>query len=270
MEIMPILYAVLTLGGIGLLFGLLLGFTGKKFAVKKDEKVEAIRACLGGANCGACGFAGCDAFAEAVAKGEAPADGCTAGGTKTAKAIAAIMGVEVGNMEPMVARVRCSGNCDNMLVRYDYSGLQSCRAAAGIAGGPKQCHFACIGLGDCLSKCKFGAITLENGTARVNPDVCVGCGACEEACPREIIKVMPRNQTILVACRNKAVGRIARQQCKTACVGCGRCTKACPSEAIAVVDGVAQIDDTKCTRCGACVAVCPMHCIHNLFDEHRA
>ena len=268
--IVQILYALLVLGGIGLIFGLVLGYAGKKFEVKTDEKIGQIRECLGGANCGACGYAGCDAFAEAVAKGEAPVNGCTPGGSKAAKAIGKIMGLEAAAAEPVVARVRCSGNCENMLVRYQYEGLQSCRAAASIAGGPKECHFACVGLGDCLQRCKFGAISLENGIAKVDPNKCAGCGMCEDACPRHIIHLLPRSQTILVACRNKAVGRLARKQCKTACIACGRCTKECPSEAIKVVDGVAQIDEKLCTRCGACVQVCPMHCIHNLFEEQRA
>jgi len=270
MEFLPIVYAFLVLGAIGLVFGLVLGFVGKKFAVEVDERVTLVRDCLGGANCGACGFAGCDAFAEAVVAGKAPVNGCTPGGNSTAKAIGAIMGMEAEALEPIVARVRCSGNCDNMLVRYEYSGYESCRAAAAIAGGPKACHFACIGLGDCLHKCKFDAIRIEDGVAKIDPNKCTGCGMCEDTCPRQIIHLLPRSQTILVACRNKATGRLARQQCKTACVACGLCVKACPSEAIKIADGVAEIDETKCTRCGACVPVCRMHCIHNLFEDHIA
>ena len=270
MDILNILFPLLVLGAIGLIFGLVLGFVGKKFAVEADERVEKVRQCLGGANCGACGFAGCDAFAEAVVAGRAPVNGCTPGGNATAKAIGEIMGLKAGTLEPVVARVRCSGNCDNMVVRYEYKGMESCRAAAAIAGGPKACHFACVGLGDCRKACKFDAIVIENGVARIDPNRCTGCGMCEAACPRQIIHLLPRSQTILVACRNKAIGRIARLQCRTACVACGRCVKQCPSEAIAVVDGVAQIDETKCTRCGACVPACPMHCIHNLFEENLA
>ena len=270
MDLTAILFALLVLGAIGLVFGLILGFAGKKFAVEEDPRVGEVRACLGGANCGACGYAGCDAYAAAVVRGEASVNACTPGGTKTAKAIGAIMGGEAGEMEQVVARVRCSGNCDNMVVRYDYQGMESCRAAASIAGGPKACHFACVGLGDCVKKCAFGAISIEDGVAKINPDKCTGCGVCEATCPRQIIHLLPRSQTILVACRNKATGRLARLQCKTACVACGRCAKQCPSEAITIVEGVAQIDETKCTRCGACVPACPMHCIHNLCDENRA
>lgn len=259
----PILYALLVLGGMGLLFGAVLAFAGKKFAVPTDDRVEKVRALLGGANCGACGYAGCDAFAEAVAKGVAEPKKCPAANPK---AIGEALGLTFDeNEEPLVARVRCNGVHGNVSDRYAYKGLKSCRAAAGISGGPKECEFACLGLGDCLSRCPFHAISLQNGVAHIDDSVCVGCGVCMDTCPRGIIQLLPRSKTVVVLCRNKAVGRVARLQCKTACVGCKRCEKNCPSDAIHVVDGVALIDEQKCTRCGACVDGCPMHCIHNLY-----
>lgn len=269
MNWIAILYALGVLGALGLAFGLVLGLVGKKFAVEADERVTLVRECLGGANCGACGYAGCDAFAEAVVKGEARPDACTPGGTKAAKAIGLVMGVDVSALVPKVARVRCNGTCENAAVRYEYSGITSCRAAASIAGGPKECHFGCLGYGDCLSRCAFGAITLSDGIAHVDPKKCTGCGMCEDTCPRNIIHLLPRDKTVVVTCRNKAIGKVARLQCKTACVGCKRCERNCPSDAIHVVDGVALIDDSKCTRCGACVAGCPMHCIKNFYEEER-
>ncbi len=265
--LLKILFAVAALGGLGVLFGFVLGFMGKKFAVKVDERVQAVRSAVAGANCGACGYAGCDAFAEAVVKGEADPNGCTPGGAKTAKAIAEIMGVDAGDVEPMVARVRCQGTCENVSARTDYSGIPSCRAASGISGGPTACEFGCVGLGDCVARCPFGAIRLEDGVAVIDEDLCTGCGVCVETCPRGIIQLLPRDQTIVVMCRNKAIGRIARLQCKTACVGCKRCEKQCPSDSIHVKDGVAIIDETTCTRCGACIQVCPMHCIINFYER---
>ncbi len=266
---LKILYAIVALGGLGVVFGLLLGVAGKKFAVVKDERVSAVRAVLGGANCGACGYAGCDAFAEAVVAGKAKPNGCTPGGTKTAGAIAAIMGVEAESMRPMVARVRCQGTCENVSPRYDYNGLPSCRAASALSGGPKECEFGCLGMGDCLHHCPFHAISIVDGVAVINEDKCTGCGVCVGACPRNVIALVPRDATVLVLCRNKAIGRIARLQCKTACVGCRRCEKQCPSDSIHVVDGVAEINDATCTRCGACVGICPMHCIVNLYEPEE-
>ncbi len=266
-QYLPILYAILVLGGLGILFGLVLGVADKKFAVEVDDRVSAVRAVVAGANCGACGYAGCDAYAEAVVRGDAKANACTPGGTKTVKAIAEIMGVDADALEPMVARVRCQGTCDNVTPRYDYSGVPSCRAASGIAGGPNACEFGCVGLGDCVSHCAFGAITMVDGVAVVNDDACTGCTMCVAACPRGIIQMLPKDQTVVVMCRNEATGRRARLQCKTACIGCKRCEKQCPSDSIHVVNGVAIIDETTCTRCGACIPVCPMHCIVNFYDH---
>ncbi len=267
---LKILYAAVALGGLGILFGIVLGFVGKKFAVKVDERVQAVRDAVAGANCGACGYAGCDAFAEAVVKGEADPNGCTPGGAKTAKEIAAIMGVDAKSAEPMVARVRCQGTCENVTPRYEYSGIPSCRAASSMSGGPSACEFGCVGLGDCVARCPFDAIKIEDGVAVIDEDKCTGCGVCVDTCPRSIINLLPRDQTVVVMCRNKAIGRIARLQCKTACVGCKRCEKQCPSDSIHVVDGVAIIDETTCTRCGACIQVCPMHCIVNFYERGDA
>lgn len=264
---LKILYAVASLGGLGILFGVILGFVGKKFAVKVDDRVQAVRAAVAGANCGACGYAGCDAFAEAVVKGEADPNGCTPGGAKTAREVAAIMGVDAKDSEPKVARVRCQGTCENVSPRYEYSGIRSCRAASSMSGGPNACEFGCVGLGDCVARCPFGAIDIVDGVAVINEDKCTGCGVCVDTCPRGIINLLPRDQTVVVMCRNKAIGRIARLQCKTACVGCKRCEKQCPSDSIHVIDGVAIIDESTCTRCGACIQVCPMHCIVNFYER---
>ena len=268
--VLKILFAVAALGGIGVLFGFVLGFAGKKFAVKVDERVQAVRAAVAGANCGACGYAGCDAFAEAVVRGEASLSGCTPGGQKSAEAVAAIMGVSAADMEPVVARVRCQGTCERVVPRYDYAGVPSCRAAGSLAGGPSVCEFGCVGLGDCVNRCPFGAIQMKDGVAVVDEGVCTGCGMCVSACPRNIIVMYPKDQTVVVLCRNKAIGRIAVLQCKTACVGCKRCEKQCPSDSIHVIDGVAEIDETTCTRCGACIPVCPMHCIVNFYERNEA
>jgi electron transport complex protein RnfB len=266
-QYLPIVYAILALGGLGILFGLVLGVADKKFSVEVDERVQAVRAAVAGANCGACGYAGCDAYAEAVVRGEASVTACTPGGSKTVEAINAIMGLDAEAGEQQVARVRCQGTCEHVTPRYDYAGLPSCRAACGISGGPGACEFGCVGLGDCAAQCAFGAIQMIDGVAMIDEDVCTGCTMCVAACPRNIIKMMPKDQTVVVLCQNTAIGRIARLQCKTACVGCKRCEKACPSDSIHVINGLAVIDETTCTRCGACIPVCPMDCIVNFYER---
>jgi electron transport complex, RnfABCDGE type, B subunit len=258
---MTFLYAGLLLGALGLVFGGMLSFASKKFHVDVDERVAQVRECLGGANCGACGYPGCDGFAAAVVKGEAPITGCAPAGDKGAKAIGKIMGLEAVTGEKLVARVLCQGENGVAKDRYAYDGYQSCATAAGLAGGPKDCRFACLGLGDCQDKCMFGAISMENGIAHVNPDLCTACGACVKACPRGVMKLLPVSSSVIVRCRNSDVARVARAVCMDACIGCGRCKKECQYEAITVENGFARIDPEKCTRCGACAAVCPCKCI---------
>ena len=259
-----IILACAVLGALGLIFGLVLNYAGKKFAVETDERVAKVRECLGGANCGACGFAGCDAFAEAVVKGEAKVNGCAPSGEKGAKAIAEIMGVEAEAGVKMVARVLCQGAEGVAKPRYEYDGYKSCATAVGIAGGPKLCRFACVGMGDCMDHCAFGAISMKDGLCVIDEDKCRACGACVAACPRGVIKLMPADQKTIVKCRNTDVARIARAVCMHACMGCGLCKKNCPADAIIVENGYARIDPDKCIRCGKCATVCPSQAIEDL------
>lgn len=261
MNWMNILWAIIALAGLGVLFGLILDVAEKKFAVKKDDRVEKVRACLAGANCGACGYPGCDGFAEAVVKGEAPVNGCTAGGAKTAAGVAEVMGVSAVSDTPRVARVICQGECGVSKERYVYDGYTSCQMAAQMVGGPKLCRYACVGLGDCMDVCKFDAIHIENGLAVVDQNKCTACGLCEKACPRHVIQLKPKDASVLVRCQNSDAGRLAREECMKACIACKRCEKACKYDAIHVENGYASIDVEKCTRCGECAKVCPCGCI---------
>lgn len=253
--------AMLALGGIGLVFGAILSFAAKKFAVQTDPRVAQVRQNLGGANCGACGFAGCDQFAEAIVQGEASPNGCPAGGAKTAKAIGEIMGISVDAVDDLVARVLCQGEHGVANDRYEYDGYKSCQMASKLSGGNKLCHYACLGLGDCQSVCKFDAIHIEEGLAQINPAKCTACGMCEKTCPRGVIRLLPRDASVIVRCRNSDTGRVARESCMKACIGCKRCEKACQYGAIHVENGYARIDPDKCVRCGACMDICPCGCI---------
>jgi len=258
---MTVLYAGLILGAIGLVFGLVLTFAAKAFHVDTDERIEKVRDCLAGANCGACGYPGCEGFAAAVVKGEAKVNGCTPAGNDGAARIAEIMGVKAEESERLVARVLCQGVKGEAKEKYHYDGYRSCLAAVGTAGGPKDCRFSCVGLGDCALHCAFGAISIKDGLAHIDPKKCTACGKCVDACPRAVIKLMPESQSVIVRCHNTDNGKASRAVCTNACIGCGRCKKECEYDAIVVENNLARIDPEKCTRCGKCASVCPCNCI---------
>ena len=264
---MDILIAIGILGGLGLVFGLVLAAASKVFYVETDPRPEQLNECLPGANCGGCGFAGCGAYAEAVLKGEAPVGKCASGGNEAAKAMAAIMGVEAGEVTRKVALVRCSGartyDAEGNLtkgakMKATYEGFHDCLAASRVGGsGPLSCKYGCLGYGSCTKVCKYGAISVKNGVAVVDEDLCVGCMACAQVCPRKIITAVEPSQNVIIACNSLAKGAVTNRACTIGCIGCGKCMKNCPSGAITITNNLAQIDSSKCTNCGECAKVCP-------------
>lgn len=257
MNFSVILYPVLTVGAIGLIFGCLLAFAAIVFEVKKDEREEKILSELPGANCGACGFAGCSAYAAAVVNDGAPVNSCSVGKDAVAKKIADIMGVSAAKTEPRVAKVMCAGNCDVAQEKYEYHGISDCAAAAKLGGGAKSCPDGCLGLGSCVSVCAFGAITIENGVAVIDENKCTSCGMCINKCPKHIIKFVPKNSSVWALCSNKEKGVLTKEYCSVGCIGCKICEKSCPNEAIKVTDNVAAIDYFLCKNCGICAEKCP-------------
>ena len=257
-----VLIALIVIGGVGCIIGILLGFAGKAFEVPVDEKELAIREILPGANCGSCGYAGCDAMAAAIANGEAPVSGCPVGGDPIAEEIGKIMGQTVDAMERKVAFVRCCGDCEATTDKYTYSGPESCVTLGLVSDkGPKSCSFGCSGLGDCVRACDFDAIHIERGIAVVDEAKCKDCRKCIEACPKGLIIEIPAGSASRVACVNPEKGKKIMNACKQGCIACKKCEKTCEAGAIKVEKGYAEIDYSLCNNCGKCKEVCPRKCI---------
>jgi electron transport complex protein RnfB len=259
--IMVIVSAVGVCGGIGVVCGVLLAVASKLFHVEVDPKVVEVRAALPGANCGACGYPGCDGMANAIATGKAPVNGCPVCNDEAYAKIAAIMGSEAAVGEKMVAHVLCHG-CESVSTKkYDYSGVSDCKAAAIVQGGNKSCDKGCLGFGNCVQVCAFGAIEIVDGVAVIDKEKCTSCGKCIEECPKGVIELVPYSQNVIVDCKNTDFGKAVKDVCKVGCIGCKICEKNCEFDAIHVVNNIAKIDYTKCTQCMVCVQKCPTKAI---------
>ncbi len=258
---MDILTPILIVGVIGLLAGVILAVASILMAVPKDEKAEALEEALPGANCGACGFSGCPGYAAAMSKGEAKPGLCSPGGAETARKCAEILGSGEVEVEYKTALVRCMGSYDNTSDKMVYDGIQSCSASAFLMGGISSCRYGCMGMGDCVRACEYGAVSVCNGVAKIDPAKCRGCSKCVEACPKGLIKFVPLKRQAVVRCSNCDKGRDVMPVCKIGCIGCMKCQKACEYGAVTVVNNLAWVDASKCVGCGKCVEACPRHVI---------
>ena len=265
-----IIWTIVILAGLGLVLAFVLYLVAAKFKVEEDPRIDEVEKVMPGANCGGCGFAGCRAFADAAVKApNLDNNYCPVGGNEVMKKVAAILGYEIKEKTPQVAVVRCNGTCENRPKTNVYDGDNSCKVKAALYSGDTLCPFGCLGCGDCVEACQFGAITMDPATGLpvVDETKCTACGACAKACPKHIIELRnkgPRGMRVFVSCVNKDKGAVARKACTAACIGCGKCAKVCAQGAITVEDNVAYIDFTKCKLCKKCVAECPTGAIHTV------
>ncbi len=254
-----VILAVVLLTVMGAVFGAILGFAAKVFAVQKDPKEEAVLGCLPGANCGGCGFPGCAGYAAAVAAGKADVNRCAAGGAAVAAQIGEIMGVTAEATVRKVAVVHCTG-CGVDHTKYNYEGVKDCLSASLMSGGgPLGCDYGCLGFGSCEKVCPFDAIHVKDGVAVVDEEKCKACEKCVDVCPRHIIALEPykTKKHVAIPCSSKAKGPVVTKVCSNGCIGCSLCAKACPKQAITVENFLARIDYDKCVGCGLCAQKCP-------------
>ena len=260
-DTMTILYSALALLGLALVFGVLLAVLGKKLAVKEDERVTEVRSHLSGANCGACGYAGCDAFAKAVVEGKADINACSATSPDNKKKIGEILGVAVTAEETKIV-VACNGG-NAAFDKYEYMGYGNCSSMELLGGGRKVCPWGCLGMGSCTDACPEHAIDVrDDGYAVVDREKCIACGKCIVACPKKLIKRVPVTAKVYIACSNcLRGGKDVKAMCTHGCLGCGLCAKNCPEQAITLVNNLPVIDYAKCSGCGLCASKCPAKCI---------
>lgn len=262
-----VIYTVVSLSVLGIASALILFFVARKFKVYEDPRIDQVEEALPAANCGGCGYAGCRNFAEALVKSENFDDlFCPVGGNDTMQTVADILGREAVEQDPLVAVLRCNGACDFRPKTNQYDGATTCAIESALYGGDTGCSYGCLGHGDCVEVCKFDALHMDpvTGLPVVNDANCTACGACVDACPKNLFELRKRakkDRKIYVACMNEDKGGIAKKSCSVACIGCTKCFKVCPYDAITMNNNLAFIDSEKCKLCRKCVPECPTNSI---------
>jgi Na+-translocating ferredoxin:NAD+ oxidoreductase subunit B len=249
------------IGGIGLICGAILAVASKYLAVEEDPRIEQLTAILPGINCGACGYAGCSGYAEAMVKEGAAGNRCSPGGTQTAQKIAAFLGIEASALDRHVALVLCGGSNSRARRSSLYNGLADCQAAELVAGGGKSCRYGCMGFGTCSRVCPVNAIEIDDGLAAVHPELCIACGKCVAACPRKLIRLLPESRFIHILCNSPERGPDVKKVCDVGCIGCTICAKLVNSQGIRMNGALAVVNYAEPLDNIEVIAKCPQHTI---------
>jgi electron transport complex protein RnfB len=265
-EIKQIIFAAVSIGALGILFGIGLGIAAKKFEIIKDPMIPKVLDLLPGVNCGGCGYPGCAAFAKAIVEDSVSPTLCSVANAESQENLAALLGLSGEVMDKQVAFVMCKGSNTVAPLKYEYDGIIDCSYANYMQGtGPKLCEYGCLGMGSCVKACQFDAIHVVDGIAVVDEEKCTNCGMCIDVCPKDIIESVPLKSTTRVSCMSQNKGKVQKESCKVGCIGCKLCAKVCPVDCITIEHSLAKIDYDKCIDCGACVEKCPTNAI-NVFN----
>ncbi|QQK07146.1 RnfABCDGE type electron transport complex subunit B [Miniphocaeibacter halophilus] len=261
MDLNSILIAVGVLGVLAIIFAIILGFASNVFHVPVDERVEAVRNELPGANCGACGFPGCDGLANAIIYDGAPLSACPVGGADLTERLSALLGANASAADKKVAYVKCQGTTELAKDKFEYIGIPDCRADQALQGGHKSCAYGCLGCGTCVEQCQFDALHIIDGIAKVDKEKCTACEMCIAVCPRNLIELISYEQEVAVLCNSLDKGKDVRPSCDVGCIACKICERNCPVDAITVTNNLAYIDEDICINCGMCIVKCPQNSI---------
>ncbi len=259
---------IIVLGGLGLIFGLFLSIFEKKISIKKNPLLEKIERTLPQANCGACGYPSCNAYAQALFEGKDEPGKCIAGGEDLNQKVASLLNRKVAGFEKKVAIILCKGSSQKATLKYNYKGVKTCFAVSLVNNGDKDCNWGCLGYGDCVEICPFDAIYFNReAMPQVDSERCTGCGKCVDVCPRNIISLVPKYKGVHIFCKNQDKGVTVRKICSVGCIGCGICVRSCPHKAIVLENNVARIIYEKCTNCGICISKCPTKSIGIMLSK---
>ncbi len=264
-----VIISLIILGGVGLACAVMLAIASRVFAVKTDPRIDEIEGILPGANCGGCGFPSCHNYAQTMVEGGAEPNRCVLCTEEGLTKISSILGIEAASAEKKVAAIKCWGG-KTAARGFEYAGIPSCRAATLYSGGDILCTYSCLGFGDCVSACPFGALSQsDREPPRVDHDRCTGCGNCARICPKGVISLVPRTGRVFVGCNSPEKGKVIRNFCEVGCIKCNRCIKVCSDGALSLQDGMVSVDYGKCSGCGKCIEECPRNIVIDYFKQSQ-
>lgn len=265
-----IFLAIMILGLIGFSFSVILAFLSKKLAVKEDPRVKKIMQILPGLNCGACGYSGCHAYAEAAVKEKSLLKSCLPGGESVNEKIIDVLGLK--ESKPKLSQFlicQCGASAGQKKKSSIYKGPSSCKAAD-VVGGALDCIYGCLGFGDCIVACPANALFFHEGRIKIDRNKCISCGKCIEVCPRNLFTFIPRNQTAncYIACSNKDKAQLVKKVCERGCIGCGICTRV-PNSPYYLKENISHIEYNEVKDAKPLIEgknKCPTKCILSIND----